>query len=194
MRLRINKPLIDDVLTLLKDGTKYSALSFLIFAFYLAALKIVAMQQGYYPPRTDGTLLVEPEWLMLAPVQGFFAVFLLVYLAVVLKVRLDRRVVSTAIIGAGFYGLYLVVLLAVLRHFDLTYLLPNNIGIILSLEGSSYVTSMVHGLATGFIVAIVCMLNKRPTISPHEGLRLAFCIWFMALISLFIYFVTHNLL
>lgn len=194
MRLTKNNPLLNDVLNLLKDCTKYSALSFLVFAVYCAALKILAVIQGYYPPRVDGPQVVEPQWLLQAPLQGFFAIFLLTYVAIGLKANLDKRVISTAVLSSSLYGLMFVVLLAVLKHFEVSYLLPSGVEPILYFEQTSYVTALIHGIVSAVIVALIYRFYKRPAISTGEGLRLGFCIWFMALVSLLIYFVTHNCL
>ncbi len=194
MRLTKNNPLLNDVLNLLKDCTKYSALAFLVFAVFCAALKILAVIQGYYPPRVDGPQVVEPQWLLQAPLQGFFAIFLLTYVAIGLKANLDKRVISTAVLSSSLYGLMFVVLLAVLKHFEVSYLLPSGVEPILYFEQTSYVTALIHGIVSAVIVALIYRFYKRPAISTGEGLRLGFCIWFMALVSLLIYFVTHNCL
>lgn len=194
MRLTKNNPLLNDVFNLLKDCTKYSALAFLVFAVYCVALKILAVTQGYYPPRVDAPQAVEPQWLLQAPLQGYFAIFLLTYIAVGLKANLDKRVVSTAVLSSSLYGFLFVVLLAVLKHFELSYLLPSDMGLILDFEQTSYVTALIHGIVSAVIVALMYKFYKRPAVSTGEGLRLGFCIWFMALISLLIYFVTHNCL
>lgn len=194
MRLTKNNPLLNDVFNLLKDSTKYSALAFLVFAVFCAALKIFAVVQGYYPPKVDGPVIVEPQWLLQAPLLGYFALFLITYISIGLKVSLDKRVISTAVLSSSIYSLLFVVLLAVLKHFELSYLLPSDMGLILYFEQKSYVTALTHGLVVAVITALVYRFYKRPAVSPGEGLRLGFCIWFMALISLLIYFVTHNCL
>lgn len=194
MRLTKNNPLLNDVFNLLKDCTKYSALAFLVFVVFCAALKIFAVVMGYYPPKVDGPLTVEPHWLLQAPLIGYFAIFLLTYVAIGLKVNLDKRVVSTAVLSSSLYSLMFVVLLAVLKYFELSYLLPSDMGLILYFEQKSYVTALIHGIVSAVIVALIYRLSKRPAVSTGEGLRLGFCIWFMALVSLLIYFVTHNCL
>ena len=194
MRLTKNNPLLNDVFNLLKDCTKYSALAFLVFAFFCAALKILAVIQGYYPPKVDGPLTVEPQWLLQAPLQGYFAIFLLTYIAIGLKANLDKRVVSTAVLSSSFYGFLIVVLLAVLKYFELSYLLPSDMGLILYFEQTSYVTALIHGVVSAFVAGLIYKFYKRPAVSTGEGLRLGFCIWFMAIVSLLIYFVTHNCL
>lgn len=194
MRLTKNNPLLNDVFNLLKDSTKYSALAFLVFAVFCAVLKIFAVVQGYYPPKADVPQSSEPQWLLQAPLLGYFAIFLITYIAVGLKVSLDKRVISTAVLSSSIYSLLFVVLLAVLKHFELSYLLPSDMGLILYFEQKSYVTALTHGIVSAVIVALIYRFYKRPAVSPGEGLRLGFCIWFMALISLLIYFVTHNCL
>ena len=194
MRLTKNNPLLNDVFNLLKDCTKYSALAFLVFVILCAALSILGVLKSFYTPKADGLLTVEHQWLLQRPIEGYFVILLLTYLVIGLKAKLEKRVLSTAVLSSSFYGFLIVVLLAVLKYFELSYLLPSDMGLILYFEQTSYVTALIHGIVSAFVVGLIYKFYKRPAVSTGEGLRLGFCIWFMALVSLLIYFVTHNCL